>query len=271
MPALNEITPVQLSRLIGLPDAPMIVDMCLPEDFDKAPNLIPGSFRWSHTDIDALLPRIGANKAVIVCQKGRKLSQGAAAILRTQGVSAEYLGGGALGWAGDGHPMIPAAAIPAPGQGTLWVTRHRPKVERIACPWLIRRFVDRDARFLFVDPAEVTAVADRFAGTAFDAPDAPFTHGPDTCTFDAMLEAFGLRTPPLLHLATIVRGADLNQPDLAPECAGLLAAYLGLSRMFRDDVAQLEAGLPLYDALYRWARDARAEVHDRHDAQPVRP
>lgn len=269
MPALNEMSPNQLSRLIGLPDAPLIMDMCLPEDFAQAPRLIPGSLRWAHTDLAALLPLIGENRVVVVCQKGLKISQGAAAILRGHGIAAEYLGGGALGWADAGLPMIPAAAIPAPGHGTLWVTRHRPKVERIACPWLIRRFVDRDARFLFVAPDQVTAVAERFNATAFDAAGAPFAHGPGTCTFDALLAAFALETPPLLHLATIIRGADLNQPDLAPECAGLLAASLGLSRMHKDDNAQLDAGLLLYDALYRWARDARDETHDRHDTRPV--
>lgn len=266
MPAFNEITAAQLSRLIGLPDAPVIVDLCLDEDFAQAPNLIPGSFRWPHSDLPGLLTQIGTSQVVTVCQKGKKISQGAAAILRTHGSAAEYLGGGAIGWAEAGLPIVPADAIPQPGRGTLWVTRHRPKVERIACPWLIRRFVDPTARFMFVAPAEVTAVAERFDATPFDAPGATLGHDGDTCTFDALLTRFGLTTDPLLRLATVVRGADTNQLDLAPQCAGLLAASLGLSRMCKDDLTQLDAGFALYDMLYRWARDAADEMHDRHDS-----
>lgn len=152
-----------------------------------------------------------------------------------------------------------------------WITRERPKIDRIACPWLIRRFVDPSAVFLFVPPADVEGVAQKFAATPFDVEGVFWSHRGDLCTFDVMVEEFGLTSEPLLRLATIVRGADTARPDLAPECAGLLAASLGLSRMFADDLAQLEAGLTLYDAVYRWARDATKETHNWPAVKPGGP
>ena len=160
---------------------------------------------------------------------------------------------------------MPEDRIPprGPDGATLWVTRSRPKIDRIACPWLIRRFVDPGARFLYVAPAEVPAVAARFGATPFDIEgDVFWSHRGERCSFDTMVEEFGLATEPLLRLATIVRGADTARPDLAPEAAGLLAASLGLSRMYADDLEQLEAGMALYDAFYRWCRDATGETHN---------
>jgi hypothetical protein len=162
--------------------------------------------------------------------------------------------------------LVPVDRLPGrDGAGrTVWVTRARPKVDRIACPWLIRRFIDPDAVFLFVAPTEVMDVADRFKATPFDIdrPDVHWSHRGERCTFDVMVEEFGLSTEPLMRLAAIVRGADTANLDVAPEAAGLLAASLGLSRMYSDDLAQLEAGMTLYDAFYRWCRDATEEGHD---------
>jgi hypothetical protein len=141
------------------------------------------------------------------------------------------------------------------------VTRARPKVVRVACPWLIRRFVDPEAAFLFVAPSEVAAVAARFGATPFDAGVGDWDDRDGLCTFDVMLEGFGLRTKALSRLALIVRGADTDQPGLAPQAAGLLAFSLGLSRTHRDDLAQVDAAMPLYDALYRWCRDGTGETH----------
>jgi hypothetical protein len=192
-----------------------------------------------------------------------KLSQGAAAYLRHEGVSAEVLEGGTEAWRQAKLPMVPDAAIPPrdPRGRTVWVTRARPKVDRIACPWLIRRFVDPGAVFLFVPPAEVAEVAARFSATPFDIDGAHFGHRGGNCTFDALLDEFDLATEPLLRLSAIVRGADTARLDLAPEAPGLLAASLGLSRMYSNDLEQLEAGLLLYDAFYRWCRDASEETH----------
>lgn len=264
MTSPNQISVSQLSRLIGLPDTPVIVDICIDEDYALDPRFIPGSFRHPHSDIAALAPRLSAQKVVVVCQKGLKLSQGAAAILRDHEISAECLEDGILAWRDAGLPLVPADKIPPRNQDgrTVWVTRQRPKIDRIACPWLIRRFVDPVAQFLLVAPSEVLNVAAKFDATPFDVEDVFWSHREDRCTFDTMIEEFALQTEPLDRLANIIRGADTNRHDLAPQSAGLMAASLGLSRMYRDDLAQLNAGLGLYDAFYRWSRDAVDEGHD---------
>ena len=146
---------------------------------------------------------------------------------------------------------------------TVWVTRARPKVDRIACPWLIRRFVDPDAVFLFVAPSEVAGVAERFGAAPFDVEGVFWSHRGELCTFDVMVDELGLAGfPALKHLALIVRGAETAHREIAPKSAGLLAASLGLSRMHNDDLRQLDDGMILYDALYRWCRDATEETHD---------
>jgi hypothetical protein len=184
--------------------------------------------------------------------------------MRHEGIAAQSLEGGSTAWAKAALPLIKTDKLPKrDGRGrTVWVTRARPKVDRVACPWLIRRFVDPTAVFLFVAPSEVPAVADRFEAAPFDIDDVFWSHRGDTCTFDTMLSEFGLESPPLQRLARIVRGADTARLDLEPECAGLLAASLGYSRMYRDDLAQLDAAMQLYDAFYRWCRDAREETHN---------
>ena len=263
MAAPNEITPAQLLRKIGLPDTPQIVDVSTDPDFQADPFLIPGAIRHPHTDLPGLRVRLDTRPAIIVCQKGKKLSQGMAAQLRADGWAAEYLQGGNFGWRDLAAPRIPAQRLPTPVDGaTLWVTRHRPKIDRIACPWLIRRFVDPAARFLFVAPSEVAGVAAHYGATPFDVKDVEWSHRGNNCTFDTMLDEFALHTGPLDRLATVIRAADTNRHDLAPEAAGLLALSVGLSRQFKDDIRQLKTGLLLYDALYRWARDGADEGHD---------
>ena len=258
-PGFNEISPKQLMRLIGTPDCPIILDVCIPEDVAENPFRIPTSVSVAHTEIDTLLPTLADHRVIVVCQKGKKLSHGTAAILRASGIKAEVLAGGILAWLATDYPRIALTALPA---SNTWVTRHRPKIDRIACPWLIRRFIDPKAQFLFVPPAEVSLVAEKFSGIAFDVPHAPFTHAQSRCTFDAMLDHFGLDTAPLRKMADVIRAADTDAVADVPEAAGLLAMSIGLSRMYSDDQAQLAAALPLYDALYHWARDGQAETHD---------
>ncbi len=264
MPSPTEITVAQLSRLIGLPDAPVLIDVCIDDDFNADPRFIPGAHRRDYRDVQNWAPAYVGKSVVVVCHKGQKLSQGVAAWLRHEGVAAQSLEGGILAWRAAGQAQVPAAKLPPrDAQGrTVWVTRARPKIDRIACPWLIRRFIDPTAVFLFVAPAEVPAVAERFNATPFDIDGVYWSHRGETCTFDTMIEEFGLASPPLLHLATIVRGADTARLDLAPEAAGLVAASLGYSRMFKDDLAQLDAAMVMYDAFYRWCRDATAEKHN---------
>jgi hypothetical protein len=142
-----------------------------------------------------------------------------------------------------------------------WVTRERPKIDRIACPWLILRFIDEDAIFHFVRAEEVVSTARRLGAEPFDIPGVRFSHRGELCSFDAFIADFGLQDEALDVVANVVRGADTGRLDLAPECAGLLALSLGLSQRFADDQAMLRAGLPVYDALYAWARHARGETH----------
>jgi rhodanese-related sulfurtransferase len=259
MPGPTQITPAQLMRLIGTPEAPVVVDVRIPENVEEHPALIPGSFRHPHTDIAALASGLTGRRAVVTCKRGGKLSDGAAALLRWHGIAAEKLEGGTMAWHAAGLPMVPLASLPA---SNLWVTRHRPKIDRIACPWLIRRFVDPSARFLFVTPSEVLDVAQLFDATPYDVEGVHWTHRGEGCTFDALLDDFALHTEALDRLALVVRAADTDRHDLSPQAAGLLAISVGLSRQYRDDLQQLEAGMAVYDALYRWARDGHDEGHD---------
>lgn len=218
----------------------------------------------SPAGLQSLIPELAGRSVVVTCAAGHGRSQGVAAWLRAEGISAEYLDGGHEAWVAANLPTFdPARISHRDGSGrSLWVTRSRPKVDRIACPWLIRRFIDPRAVFLFVAPAEVEPVCKTMGAAPFDIEGVFWSHRGEGCTFDTLIEEFGIRSPALERLATIVRGADTARPDLAPECAGLLAASLGLSRMHSDDHKQLEAGMALYDAFYRWARDATEETHN---------
>ena len=176
------------------------------------------------------------------------------------------LEGGHEGWAAAGLPLVSKAALQrfAPGEPSLWVTRRRPKVDRVACPWLIRRFIDADARFLFVDPDHVPNVARETGGVPFDIADVELSHEGERCSFDTMLKVFGLeREPALARLALIVRGADTARPDIAPEAAGLHAVSLGLSALAGDDDhGLLRHGFVVYDALFAYLRFAADERHN---------
>ena len=264
MSSYTTISPEKLSRLIGTANAPALIDVRTNEDFAADPRLIPGAVRHSHADVARWGEHYAGRSAIVTCLRGQKLAQGTAAWLRHLDASAETLEGGFEGWKAAGLPLVPEAKLPPrDAQGrTVWVTRARPKIDRIACPWLIRRFVDPNAVFLFVAPPEVPAVGEYFHAAPFDIENTFWSHRGEHCTFDVMIEEFGLATPPLLRLATIVRAADTARLDLCPEAPGLLAASLGLSRMYDDDLAQLEAGLALYDAFYRWCRDATNETHN---------
>jgi rhodanese-related sulfurtransferase len=264
MSSINAISVDQLARLVGTSKCPTLIDVRLDEDFAADPRLLPSSVRRSHAEASSWTREVGERSAVLICVRGEKLSHGVAAMLRVVGVSADVLEGGFEGWRAVGLPLVPEAKLRrrnADGH-TVWVTRERPKIDRIACPWLIRRFIDPAAVFLFVKASEVLGVGERFEATPFDIEGVHWSHRGEKCTFDIMVEEFGLATTPLLQLAAIVRGADTARLDLAPEAPGLLAASLGLSRMYDDDLAQLDAGMLLYDAFYRWCRDATTETHN---------
>jgi len=273
MSATNSISHDKLARLIGTPACPVIIDVRPGGD-----ELIPASIRRPAETVSEWAGTLTGSKVVVSCVHGKERSAGVAALLRSEGVDAEILEGGFAAWRHAGLPMIDATKLPqrdSTGR-TVWVTRARPKVDRIACSWLIRRFVDPAAVFLFVAPNEVAGVAERFGATPFDVEGVFWSHRGENCTFDTMIEEFQLASiDALARLAVIVRGADTARPEVVPQAAGLLAASLGLSRIYSDDLEQLEAGMLIYDAFYRWCRDAVDETHDwvshkpRQVLQPV--
>ncbi len=263
MSSINTITSDKLSKLIGTPRAPVIIDIRTADDYAADTRLIPGSVRSGPDPMSMAHEQSGRN-IVVVCQQGSKLSHGFAAYLRNEMASADVLEGGFAAWRNAVLPMVVTEKLPKrDAQGrTHWVTRERPKVDRIACPWLIKRFVDPNAVFLYVQPDEVIRVGERYGAAPYDCEGVFWSHRGEKCTFDVMIDELQLEIPALRHLALIVRGADTDRPDLAPEAAGLLAVSLGLSRMYSDDLEQLNNGLLLYDALYRWCRDATGETHN---------
>jgi rhodanese-related sulfurtransferase len=268
MSSTNAITPEKLSRLIGTPNCPAVIDV--RPDGDE---LLPASVRRSAEDVHNWAHAFIGKRVVVSCVHGKERGAGVAALLRTEGIDAETLEGGFAAWREAGLPLIDATKLPErdPLGRTVWVTRSRPKVDRIACPWLIRRFIDPSALFLFVAPSEVAGVAERFGATPFDVDGVFWSHRGEMCTFDTMVEEFGLHAFGALgKLAVIVRGADTAHPEIAPQAAGLLAASLGLSRMYSEDLEQLEAGMLIYDAFYRWCRDAVDETHDWVSHKPKR-
>jgi len=149
-----------------------------------------------------------------------------------------------------------------------WVTRERPKIDRIACPWLIKRFIDQDPEFLYVPPAQVLEVARSTGAVPYDVPDVELSHVGELCSFDAFLNKYGLNDPALQHLARIVRGADTSRHDLTAQSGGLFAISLGLSANFPDDHEMLDHGMVIYDALFRWCRDLQSETHNWPGPQP---
>jgi hypothetical protein len=165
-------------------------------------------------------------------------------------MDASYLQGGISSWKNDGLPLRRRLGAIE----TRWVTREHPKIDRIACPWLISRFINPLAEFIYVPVTEVLTVAKEKRATPYDIKGAEFGHVGDRCSFDAIIRIFEIKDPPLDHLATIVRGADTSRPDLTPQCQGLLAISYGLSANYPDDHEMLKRGLVIYDALYKWCR-----------------
>jgi rhodanese-related sulfurtransferase len=261
------ISPKDLWNAIATRDAPQIIDVRRRDAYEQSPHLSPGAVwrdaakakQWI-ADFDPTRPIVAA------CKAGHEMSQTTVAQLRTDGIDARVLEGGYEGWTKAGLPLIAKAELEriASRQPSIWVTRRRPKIDRIACPWLIRRFLDSQARILFVDPDQVVNVARESGGVPFDIKDVELSHVGERCSFDTMLELFGLENEPsLARLALIVRGADTARPDIAPEAAGLHAISLGLSALAGDDDhGLLERGFMVYDALFAWLRFAADERHN---------
>jgi len=260
------VTPIELTRRLAAFPPPTLVDVRRQAAFDEDPQIIPGALRRVPEALDHWAADIEPWRAVVVyCVRGHEVSKGACAALRARGLDAHYVAGGVERWRAEGHGAAPYAAP------TRWVSRERPKIDRIACPWLVRRFIDSSAEFFYVPNAEVQAWAATNGATAYDIPGAPYGHVGAECSFDAFVRRHALGHPALDRLATIVRAADTSASDLAAEAPGLVAASLGLSAMFADDHAMLRWGMLVYDSLYAWCRQVQAPRHTGHSAQTNAP
>jgi rhodanese-related sulfurtransferase len=261
------ISPKDLWNAIATQDAPQILDVRRRQAYEESPHLLPGAIwhdasktaEWA-TQLDVTRP------IVVACKAGHEMSQSAAAQLRENNIDARVLEGGYEGWSKAGLVFVakPELERIAPRRPSIWVTRRRPKIDRIACPWLVRRFLDPHARILFVDPDQVINVARETGGIPFDIKDVELSHVGERCSFDTMLKLFGLEgEPSLARLALIVRGADTARHDIAPEAGGLHAISLGLSALAGDDDhGLLDRGFVVYDALFAWLRFAAEERHN---------
>lgn len=239
--------------------APLVIDVRKTPAFQAAPDMIAGALRRDPSSVSTWAKEFPSATAVVVyCVHGHEVSQGVAQKLRDAGISARYLVDGIEeGWKQAGGDLMrkPVDA------STRWVTRERPKIDRIACPWLISRFIDPAAEFLYVPSESVLSAAQEKEATPYDVPDVAFTHDGELCSFDAFLKTYHFYDPALQRLALIVRGADTARLELTPQSAGLLAVSLGLSRNFTDDHEMLRHGMVMYDALYAWCKDGQDETH----------
>ncbi len=252
---------------LGRADAPLVFDVRRPEIVEAADTILPTARIRTPADAAAEARAEHGGRAVLVtCAHGHNRSQQVVARLRADGVEAAAIANGYDGWRAAGLPLVNrnVRGVALGTAPTLWVTRRRPKIDRVACPWLIARFLDSRAAFLFVEPDQVLAVAQDVGGIAYDLPGGAFEHDGELCSFDTLLSAFGLDAEPTLRdLAVIVRGADTDRLDLAPQSAGLLAIALGLSAQHGDnDHAVLRHGFVVYDSLCSWLRHAREERHN---------
>jgi len=255
--AYHSISVADLFGRLGSPRWPVVLDVRRAPAYEKDPETLPAAVRCPPEEVEAFAASLAAGtEAVCVCVHGHEVSQGAASALRARNVAARYLEGGIEAWRAAGAAALRKHAqlgVPGP-RPSRWMTRERPKIDRIACPWLVRRFVDPRAEFVYLPVAEVLDAARREHAIAFDIPGGAIAHDGELCSFDVLLREFGLRNPALDVLARIVRGADTNRPELTPQSPGLLAVSQGLSRLCPDDHEMLAHGMVVYDALYAWCR-----------------
>jgi rhodanese-related sulfurtransferase len=255
------ISAASLRQSLASARPPLVIDVRKTPTFLDAADMVRGALRRDPARVaewHRSLP--GEADVVVYCVHGHEVSQGVAKALRAalpHALGGRYLEGGIEAWRAAGGELFGKPR----GASSRWVTRERPKIDRIACPWLVKRFIDPDAEFLYVPTPEVRAVAAEKQAVPYDVPDVEFTHEGDLCSFDAFVSRYRLKDPALDELARIVRGADTGQLGLAPQAAGLLAVSLGLSLIFRNDHEMLKHGMTMYDALYRWCREGKQETH----------
>lgn len=251
---LLSVSAPELYAHLGTAAAPMLVDVRRQDTFDADDRQIISAVRHAPGEIDRWLRDLSFDRIVVAyCGNGGDVSQGVTQTLCAAGVKAAFLEGGISAWQ---NMKLPTRRKLRGRADNKWVTREHPKIDRIACPWLISRFINPDAEFIYVPPDQVTAVAHETGSIPYDIKGAEFGHVGDRCSFDATVRIFDINDPALDRVATIVRGADTSRHDLAPECEGLYAISFGLSANFPDDHEMLRHGLVIYDALYAWCRKA---------------
>jgi rhodanese-related sulfurtransferase len=247
----HSITPDDLYGRLGTQNAPLLIDVRRVKAFDEDAARIVGAIRREPDTIQEWATALPPSRPVVTyCVHGHEVSQGAAAALRAKGLDARYLQGGVSAWREQQRPT----RLKRGPEETAWVTREHPKIDRIACPWLVSRFIEPEATFVYVPSSQVAATAERIGGMPYDIEGATFGHVGDQCSFDAIIHLYDIHDAALDRLANIVRGADTSSPQLTPQCEGLLAISYGLSANFPDDHAMLRHGLVIYDALYTWCR-----------------
>jgi rhodanese-related sulfurtransferase len=252
----TSVSPQELYARLGTAAAPVLVDVRRADAFGADDAVIIGAIHRPLESVSGWRADLPKNREVVVyCVHGHDVSQGVAKTLQNAGINTAYLEGGIADWK---ERQLPTRRKRDASENK-WVTREHPKIDRIACPWLISRFVNPGAEFIYVPPNDVAKVADDVGGTAYDIDGVEFGHVGERCSFDAIVRAYDIHDQALDHLATIVRGADTSRPDLTPQCEGLLAISYGLSANFRDDHEMLEHGLVIYDALYSWCRSQQAK------------
>jgi rhodanese-related sulfurtransferase len=246
------ISAQELYARLGTALAPTLIDVRRDDVFAADNTLIVSAFHRSPDRVSQWAKNLRPSPPVVAyCIHGHEVSQSVASALREAGIQAAYLDGGMDAWKENGLPIRRKV------EGTSdhkWITRERPKIDRIACPWLVSRFINPLAEFIYAPATEVLAIAKRVDATPYDIKGVNFGHHGDRCSFDAIIQAYEIHDPALDRLATIVRGADTSQPMLAPQCEGLLAISYGLSANFPNDHDMLGHGLVVYDALYAWCR-----------------
>ena len=251
------IAPGELYAQLGRAEAPVVVDARREAASANGRLLVAAAPRSADT-VQRWRGELPIDRQVVVYGvNGDKIAGHVAVELRAVGIRAQFLEGGIEGWIGAGLPTRRAIA----GFSSQWITRERPKIDRIACPWLIRRFIDPGATFIYVPSARVRDSARDLNAIPFDIEGVEFGHEGDCCSFDAFLRIFDIRDQPLDRLALIVRGADTSRHDLTPQCSGLLAISQGLSAIFSNDHQMLECGMIVYNALYAWCRSQQHENH----------
>jgi rhodanese-related sulfurtransferase len=282
----SSIQPHQVFSLLGRADTPLIIDVRRPAAFEQSLRMLVGSIRVAPENIAAFAKASPPRKVIVYCVYGHEVSAKAAEELQNAQWQVQLLAGGFEGgqdavdaepdmasWRSQALPSLikrPDWGVPSE-RSSRWITRERPKIDRIACPWLIKRFIDPFAEFYYVPTQQVFDEAERLKTIPYDIPGAPVSHeGPngERCSFDALLKGFDLQIAALDKLAEIVRGADTDRLELVPQSAGLLALSLGMSALHHDDQTMLASMLPAYDALYAWCLQSVQGGAEGHRWQP---